>query len=251
MFYLFCEKQSLFFAKLSLLPPALRNMLLLTALCLVPGAVIIPSISRTSGLARPIVLPRAATARMLADAAAWPAGARAANISPGGARAGPACMYTTLDPEEVSARTLRLLSAKDASGLSWDELAVKLGLTNAFTVQLFLGQARLSPSAAEALTEAVPLISKADLAAMQQAFPMRKWDPALLQEPNVYRTHEAIMHYAEVETPPRLPAPPRPWGPLLLTSHTHTHHHMSDLPPVRHPRFTSASPPLHPRLRTY
>ena len=32
---------------------------------------------------------------------------------------------------------------------------------------------------------------------MQSSFPMRKFDPALLQEPNVYRTNEAIMHYAE------------------------------------------------------
>jgi cyanate lyase len=170
--------------------------LLSAFLTLAPGSVL-PGTS--SGLATS-ALARIVPPRMLAAAAAAPAGARAANLAPAVARAGPPCMYTTLDSEEVSARTLRLLSAKDASGLSWDELAVKLGLTNAYTVQLFLGQARLSASAAEALTEAVPLISKSDLAAMQQAFPMRKWDSALMQEPNVYRTHEAIMHYAEVKT---------------------------------------------------
>ena len=51
-------------------------------------------------------------------------------------------MYSSVSAEEVAARTARLLAAKEESGLTWDELAAKLGLTNTYTVQLFLGQVR-------------------------------------------------------------------------------------------------------------
>ena len=96
-------------------------------------------------------------------------------------RLGSPRMYATVDAEEVAARTARLLAAKEASCLTWDEVADTLGLTNTYTVQLFLGQAKLNPSSAGALAQAVPAISADDLAAMQSSFPMRKFDPALIQ----------------------------------------------------------------------
>ena len=41
---------------------------------------------------------------------------------------------------------------------------------------------------------ALPTLSKSDVQAMQGA-PMRGFDDAILKEPNVYRTYEAITHY--------------------------------------------------------
>lgn len=99
--------------------------------------------------------------------------------------------YTTLDADEVAARTQRVLAIKEQSGRSFDEIAVELGLTNTYTAQLFLGQAQLKPATATKLKELMPGISDADIEAMQGC-PMRGFDDAILKEPNVYRTYEAI-----------------------------------------------------------
>jgi cyanate lyase len=47
------------------------------------------------------------------------------------------------------------------------------------------------------LQEALPNASKQDIEAMKTSFPMRAFDEAILKEPNVYRTYEAITHYGE------------------------------------------------------
>ena len=99
--------------------------------------------------------------------------------------------YTTLDADEVAARTARVLAIKEKSGKTFDELAVELGLTNTYTAQLFLGQAQLKPETASKLQALLPAISSADIEAMQGC-PMRGFDDAILKEPNVYRTYEAI-----------------------------------------------------------
>ena len=82
----------------------------------------------------------------------------------------------------------RLLEAKAVAGVTFDELAATLGLTNTYTVQLFLGQAQLKPATAPKLKAALPSIADDDLKAMQDLFPMRGFDERILQEPNVYRT---------------------------------------------------------------
>ena len=74
----------------------------------------------------------------------------------------------------------RLIDAKAASKLSFDEISTKLGITNAQTAQLFTNQAQLSPRAAALLKVAVPGISAADLATMQKV-PMRSFDPEMMQ----------------------------------------------------------------------
>ena len=93
-------------------------------------------------------------------------------------------------------RTERLLAAKAASGKTWEEIAQALGLQNAYTCQLFLGQAQLKPATAQKLKKIVPAIDEGDLTAMQEP-PMRGFDSEILKEPNVYRTYEAITHYGE------------------------------------------------------
>ena len=78
--------------------------------------------------------------------------------------------------------------------MSFDDLATKLGLTNTYTAQIFFGQAQLKPKTADKLKATLPGLTDADLAAMQGA-PMRGFDDAILKEPNVYRTYEAVTHY--------------------------------------------------------
>ena len=98
------------------------------------------------------------------------------------------------DDEYTVDRTERLLQLKEQSGMTFDDLAKKLGLTNTYTAQLFLGQAQLKPATAVKLKDALPDIEDFDLLAMQKP-PMRGFDEDILKEPNVYRTYEAITHY--------------------------------------------------------
>ena len=88
----------------------------------------------------------------------------------------------------------RLLSAKEKSGKTFDQIADELGFTNTYTTQLLLGQAQLKPDTLPKLKKAVPGISEADLETLSKA-PFRGWDPEILKEPNVYRTYEAVTHY--------------------------------------------------------
>ena len=112
-------------------------------------------------------------------------------------RASPLRVSMVHGAEEVAARTARLLAAKEAAGLSFDELAESLGLTNTYTAQLFLGQAKLTPQTAPKLKAALPGVDDADVEAMVRYFPTRGFDEEILKEPHVYRTYEAITHYGE------------------------------------------------------
>ena len=105
--------------------------------------------------------------------------------------------YSTVDSTALAERVQRSLAAKSSAGLSYDELADKLGVTNAYAAQLLLGQAKLTASTAPKLKAALPDLSNKDLTAMQNDFPMRAFDDEILKEPNVYRTYEAITHYGE------------------------------------------------------
>ena len=90
----------------------------------------------------------------------------------------PAHMSSTSDRK--SNLIERLLDAKSASKLSFDQIAQKIGVTNAQTAQIFTNQAQLSPRAAGLLKAAIPAISHEDLATMQKV-PMRSFDPQMMQ----------------------------------------------------------------------
>lgn len=126
---------------------------------------------------------------------AWADGNLNSNLPrhPVGRHVGYDSSVTTSQADRVG----RVLQAKAESGLSYDDLAQKLGVTNTYAAQLLLGQARLAEATAVKLREALPSISSQDLESMQSTFPMRTWDDAILKEPNVYRTFEAITHYGE------------------------------------------------------
>ncbi|HDY67248.1 MAG TPA: cyanase [Candidatus Scalindua sp.] len=88
----------------------------------------------------------------------------------------------------------RLLAAKKASGKTYDELADALGYCNVYVGQLFYAQAQLKEDAVSKLAKLVPGLNEELLAEMRKC-PMRSYDPAIIQEPNIYRMTEVCLHY--------------------------------------------------------
>jgi cyanate lyase len=96
-----------------------------------------------------------------------------------------------MDKQDVVAK---LLAAKEASGKTYDQIAEALGLCNVYVAQLFRRQAQLKKDTESKLAQQVPGLSK-DLLAEMRKPPVRSYDPAILQEPHVYRMTEVCMHY--------------------------------------------------------
>jgi cyanate lyase len=90
----------------------------------------------------------------------------------------------------------QLLAAKKASGKTYDELAQALGLCNVYVAQLFRLQAQLKKETEAKLVTLVPGLTGTLLEAMREC-PMRSYDPAVLQEPHIYRMTEVCAHYGE------------------------------------------------------
>ena len=103
--------------------------------------------------------------------------------------------FTSHGVVDKAERVGRVLAAKKQAGITFDDLAQKLGVTNTYAAQLVLGQAKLAPETAPKLKDALPLLSESDIQDMVESFPMRGFDDEILKEPNVYRTYEAITHY--------------------------------------------------------
>lgn len=89
-------------------------------------------------------------------------------------------MHMSYTADQKAGLVERLMDAKAASKLSFDQISAKLGVTNAQTAQIFTNQAQLSPRAAELLKVAVPGISAEDMATIQKV-PMRSFDPEMMQ----------------------------------------------------------------------
>lgn len=90
----------------------------------------------------------------------------------------------------------RLLKAKYLSGKTFSEIGNELKVTNLYAAQLFHNQAQLTEHMTESLLVAVPEVGR-HLARFMQQPPMRSFDPAITQEPHIYRLTEAVLHYGE------------------------------------------------------
>jgi len=90
-------------------------------------------------------------------------------------------------------RVDRLLAAKRKLGLSFDDIATTLGVTNVYAAQLFHGQLKpaLEPKLRKLLEPAH--LGDEDIAHMKKA-PFHSYDPNILQEPALYRLYEALNH---------------------------------------------------------
>lgn len=90
----------------------------------------------------------------------------------------------------------KLLSAKAASGKTYDELADATGLCNCYVAQIFHAQAQLKSETEKKLTKVVPGLTE-DLLKQLRKCPVRSFDPGVLQEPHIYRMTEVCAHYGE------------------------------------------------------
>jgi cyanate lyase len=98
--------------------------------------------------------------------------------------------------EDKRSLVATLQGVKEINGKSFSEIAAATGLTNVYVAQLFRRQAQLKPETVASLRSAVPQLDDAQIEAMMRP-PMRSYDPTLLQEPAVYRLHEAVVHFGE------------------------------------------------------
>jgi cyanate lyase len=88
-----------------------------------------------------------------------------------------------------------IILAKKASGLSWEEIAKKVGLSSVFLTSACLGQNSLKPESAKKLCKVLGL--KKDVAATLGEYPLKTWDFTIPQDPLIYRFYEITGVYGE------------------------------------------------------
>lgn len=98
-----------------------------------------------------------------------------------------------MEKKEVVAKVLAL---KEKSGKTYDELADALGLCNVYVAQILRRQAQLKKGTEEKLVRLLPGLTE-DLLKEMRKPPVRSYDPAILQEPHVYRMTEVCAHYGD------------------------------------------------------
>jgi cyanate lyase len=91
--------------------------------------------------------------------------------------------------------TEEILVAKKKMGLSWEELAEKVGLSVVFLTSAALGMNSLKEEYAQKLCEALELSKEVQTAL--QAFPNKKWDQTVPTDPLIYRLYEIVGVYGE------------------------------------------------------
>lgn len=86
-----------------------------------------------------------------------------------------------------------ILAAKKAKKTTWEALGEAVGLTDVFLVSACLGQNSLPAECADKLCEALDL--PGEVSEALQEFPSKSMDPALLQDPVIYRLQEIVYVY--------------------------------------------------------
>lgn len=88
-----------------------------------------------------------------------------------------------------------ILSAKKQSGLSWEEIAGKVGISPVFLTSAALGMNSLKKEYADTFCEALALPEEVSDAL--QTFPNKKWDQTVPTDPLIYRLYEVVGVYGE------------------------------------------------------
>lgn len=91
--------------------------------------------------------------------------------------------------------TEEILSAKKQSGLSWEEIAEKVGISPVFLTSAALGMNSLTKEYAEKLCEILGL--SGEIVTALQEFPNKKWDQTVPTDPLIYRLYEVVGVYGE------------------------------------------------------
>jgi cyanate lyase len=91
--------------------------------------------------------------------------------------------------------TEEILSAKKQLGLSWEEIAGKVGMSPVFLTSAALGMNSLVKESADKLCEVLELSKEVSDAL--QTFPNKKWDQTVPTDPLIYRLYEVVGVYGE------------------------------------------------------
>ncbi|MGD2082886.1 MAG: cyanase [Chromatiales bacterium] len=96
---------------------------------------------------------------------------------------------------EKSAMKEAILAAKKAKGMTWEDIAGKVGLSAEFTCSACLGMNSLAADKADALAGALGL--GPEVSDALQAFPHKSWDKIVPTDPVIYRWYEIVGVYGE------------------------------------------------------
>ena len=88
-----------------------------------------------------------------------------------------------------------IISAKKQSGLSWEDIAGKVGISPVFLTSAALGMNSLKKENADTLCEVLELSDEVSEAL--QTFPNKKWDQTVPTDPLIYRLYEVVGVYGE------------------------------------------------------
>jgi cyanate lyase len=91
--------------------------------------------------------------------------------------------------------TEEIISSKKEIGLSWEELAEKVGISSVFLTSAALGMNSLKKEYAEKVCEILKLPD--DVSTALQEFPNKKWDQTVPTDPLIYRLYEVVGVYGE------------------------------------------------------
>jgi cyanate lyase len=91
--------------------------------------------------------------------------------------------------------TEEILAAKKSSGMSWEEIANKVGLGSVFITSACLGMNSLKEENAKKLSEVLSL--SADITEALQEYPTKEWDKTIPNDPLIYRLYEIVGVYGD------------------------------------------------------
>lgn len=91
--------------------------------------------------------------------------------------------------------TEEIFSAKKKMGLSWEEIAGKVGISPVFLTSAALGMNSLKKEDSEKLCEVLGL--SGEVVTVLQEFPNKKWDQTVPTDPLIYRLYEVVGVYGE------------------------------------------------------
>lgn len=99
---------------------------------------------------------------------------------------------TAMDKDDVAAM---VLSAKRQTGMTWEEIAEKIGMSPVWTHSACVGMNAMPKDKAEALVRLMGLPQEAALVLAES--PTKIWDQTVPTDPCIYRFYEIVGVYGE------------------------------------------------------